>query len=561
MEPGESDVTAADIIITNGRVLTMDDVHPIADAVAITSNNIIAVGSRADIDGLRAKHTRVIDAGGGTVTPGLIEGHIHLFMGAAELDNLDLSGVHGLDALMAAVRRYAAAKPGLRLVFANQVSYTVLGDHVMPTRHDLDRAMPDRPFAMMTYDHHTVFANTRALELAGVLRGAAVPKGAEIVMGSDGLANGELREPGAFRYILALTPTAGRDALGYTEAENPSPAATAAERALDRGIVLRGQKYCAGHGFTSVHNMDGNFYQLELLQEIDAAGDCLVRCQSPFHFKNTFALSRLDEATEMHRRFASERVSSGRVKLFMDGVIESWTALTLQDYPDKPGCFGAPNFSAQEFKDFAVAADRRGLQICVHAIADGAVRRTLDGFAAARTANGARDSRHRVEHIETIHPADLPRLKELGVVASVQPTHAPGVVFPEQPGLSRVRSRDLPYAYAWQSIRDAGARIMFNSDWPVSPINPMLSIKGAMLRKPYRPGDPPQRQTLMQALHGYTTGAAYGEFMEHRKGMLRSGMLADVAVWSADLTKCAPEQLPTVTATTTICNGRVTHES
>jgi len=553
-------VPQADLIVTNARVLTMDPANPRAEAVAVRGNKIVAVGTRADVEALKAKPTRMIDARGGTVTPGLIEGHLHLFMGAAELDNLNLSGVAGLDALTQAVRRYAEGRPALRLVFANQVSYTVLGEAVTPTRHDLDRVSPARPFAMMTYDHHTVYANTRALELAGVLRGAPVPKGSEIVMGADGLATGELIEPGAFRYVLALTPTAGRDALGFTAAEDPDPAPTAAERAIDRALLLRGQKYCASHGFTSAHNMDGNFYQLQLLQEIDADGDCHLRCQSPFHFRNSFALSRLAEATEMHHRYASERVSSGRIKLFMDGVIESWTALTLEDYPDRPGCFGAPNFTAAEFKALAIEADRLGLQISVHAIADGAVRRTLDGYAAARASNGARDSRHRIEHIETIHPADLPRLTALGVVASLQPTHAPGVVFPEQPGLSRIRDRDLPFAYAWATIRAAGAHIMFNSDWPVSPINPMLSAMAAMQRKPYRAGDPEQKQTLMQVLDGYTTGAAYGEHREQSKGMLKAGMLADIAVWSADLERTEPAALPQVAAIATVCDGRITHE-
>jgi predicted amidohydrolase YtcJ len=555
----ETAVTKADLIVTNARVLTMDARFPTADAVAVAGNTILAVGSRAEVEALKSKHTRVIDARAGTVTPGLIEGHIHLFMGAAELDNLNLAGVVGMEGLTPKVRSYAAGRPKLKLVFANQASYTLLGDAVTPTRHDLDRVLPDRPFAMMTYDHHTVYANTKALQLAGVLGGASVPTGSQIVMGKDGLATGELIEPGAFRYILALTPTAGRDALGFTEAADPNPVPTTAERAIDRALMLRGQKYCAAYGFASAHNMDGNFYQLELLEEIDNAGDCHLRCQSPFHFKNTFSLSCLVDAVEMKRRYASERVSSGRIKLFMDGVLESWTALTLEDYPDKPGCFGAPNFEAAEFNALAIEADRLGLQMSVHAIADGAVRRTLDGFSAARAANGPRDARHRIEHIETIHPADLPRLAELGVVASMQPTHAPGVIFPEQPGLSRIRPRDLPYAYAWETIRKTGGHIMFNSDWPVSPIAPMLSIKGAMTRKTFRPGDPAQRQTLMQALAGYTTGAAYGEHMEHKKGMLRPGMLADIAVWSADLERTEPDALTDVTALATVCDGKVTH--
>lgn len=360
---------------------------------------------------------------------------------------------------------------------------------------------------------------------------------------------------------FAPTPTAGRDLAGFTDGEDPSPPPTPAERAIDRDIILRGQKYCAAHGITSVHNMDGNFYQLELLEAIDAEGQAHLRCQMPFHFKNTFPIQRLSEAVEMRRRFRSERVSSGRMKLFMDGVLESWTALTLEDYPDLPGCRGAPNFSPEFFETIAVAADKLGLQMSVHAVGDGAVRRTLDGFQAARHANGARDSRHRIEHIETVHPDDLPRFRALGVIASMQPTHAPGPVFPLQPGLSRVRSEQLPLAYAWSRLRQAGATMMFNSDWPVAPLDPMISFKAALCRKPFAAGMPDQRQTLAELLEGYTRNSAYGEFMEQRKGRLRPGMLADVSVWSADLERTPPQELNCVKAIATICDGRLTHRA
>ena len=493
--------------------------------------------------------------------PGFNESHLHIFMGAGELDNLDLSGVYGFENLKAAILGFAKARPALDLVYANQVSYSVLDPVILPTRHDLDRIIPDRPFAMMCYDHHTVFANTRALERAGVLRGAQVPTGSEIVMGADGLATGELREPGAFRYILALTPTGGRNSLGFTEAAEPNPPPTAAQRTTDRAVLLRGLKHCASFGITSMHNMDGNFYTLELLKEIEEAGDFTARCQSPFHFKNYFDIARLEDASEMHRRYTGERVSSGRVKLFMDGVLESWTALTLEDYPDKPGHFGDPNFTADQFSAIAIEADRRGLQIDVHAIADGAVRRTLDGYEAARAANGPRDSRHRIEHIEMIDPADLPRLKSLGVIASVQPTHCPGPVFPPEPTMTRIRPGKLAHAYAWQSIRETGATICFNSDWPVAPLDPMISIHAALTRKPLSEDQPPQHQTLMDTLKAYTSGGAYAEFMEHRKGMLKPGMLADIVVLSGDIEVAEPEAIKGLKAAVTICDGRVTREA
>ena len=548
----------ADLIITHARGLTMDDAGPRCEAIAIRGNEILALGDNASMLAHRAKHTRVIDAQGATVMPGFNESHLHIFMGAGELDNLDLSGVYGFEKLKAAILGFARQRPELKLVYANQVSYSVFDPVILPTRHDLDRIIADRPFAMMCYDHHTVFANTRALELAGVLRGADVPLGSEIVMGADGLATGELREPGAFRYILALTPTGGRDTLGFTEAAEPTPAPTAAQRVTDRAVLLRGLKHCASFGITSMHNMDGNFYTLELLKEIEEAGDFVARCQSPFHFKNFFGVERLEDASEMHRRFIGERVSSGRVKLFMDGVLESWTALTLKDYPDKPGHFGDPNFTAAEFNAIAIEADRRGLQIDVHAIADGAVRRTLDGYEAARRANDARDSRHRIEHIEIIDPADVPRLAALGVVASLQPTHCPGPVFPPEPTTTRIRKEQLPQSYAWQTIRESGAAICFNSDWPVAPLDPMVSIHAAVTRQPLSPSQSPQRQTLWDVLKGFTAGGAYAEFMEHRKGMLKPGMLADIVVLSGDIETTG--DVREMKAVVTICDGRITHQ-
>lgn len=550
----------ADLIVTNGRVMTMDDANPNAEAVAVKGNEILATGSRKDIEGLQAKHTRIVDAAGKTVMPGLIESHVHIFMGSAELENLDLAPIQGIDNLTAAVRKFAASRPNDKLIYANSVAYNVIGDGIYVTRHDLDKVLPDRPFAMMGADHHTVWANTKALEAAGILQGAPLPTGSEIVMGSDGLAGGELREPGAFKYVLALTRTGGRDAVGFTEGADPSPPPTAKERASDREILRRGMDYCASFGFTTVHNMDGNFYTLELLQELDETGQFAVRCQSPFHMKNFFPLSKLAEADEMRRQFNSERVYSGRVKLFMDGVNESWTAFTLEEYPDKPGCFGEPNFTAEQFNEIAVAVDKRGLQIDVHAIADAAIRRTLDGYEAARKANGKRDSRHRIEHVEVIDPADVGRFKTLGVIASMQPTHAPGAVFPPWPAMSRIRERQLPYAYAWSVMREVSPAMPFASDWPVAPVDPMLSFFAAMTRKPFKSGLSDHRQTLEQCIAGYTKDGAYTEFAEARKGRLKAGMLADIAVMDADLERTDPEAIRHVRAAATICDGKVTFQ-
>jgi len=554
-------MTTADILITNARILTVDPQQPRAEALAISGGSILRVGARDDVLPFKAKHTRVIDAQGKTVIPGIIESHIHLFGGSVELDSLHVNQIKGLQALTDSVREYAGKRPNDRVIVANGGYHTMLSEAGAITRHDLDRVLPDRPLIMICFDHHTVWANTKALEAAGLMKGMALPPGNEIVLGKDGLATGELREAAAFNPVLALTPTGGREWLGMTTGEDPEPAATQAERAMDAAVIRQGLKYCASLGITSIHNMDGNFYQLELLHSLLEAVELIARVEVPFHQKNFFSLDRIDEAVEMRARYQGDMLHSGRVKVFMDGVLESMTALMLDDYPGFPGERGAPLFTAEQFNAVAVKADSHGLQISTHAIGDGGVRRTLDGYEAARKANGARDSRHRIEHIEVISPADIPRLKELGVIASLQPIvglGVPGAIL--EPCLTRIGAK-LPWSYAWQTLRNTGAHVAFSSDWPVSPLDPFLGMQSAMTQKPLAAGCPPQAQSLANALHGFTLGGAYCEFMEGRKGMLRETYLADVVVLDHDLEQTAPEAMGTVKPAVTICGGRVTHEA
>jgi predicted amidohydrolase YtcJ len=553
-EPARS----ADLIVTNGRVLTMDGDMPRAEAVAVSGGRIAAVGTDAEIAALKGPHTKVIDAAGATVIPGFIEAHMHLFSGAAELAHLQLAGLHGFDALRDAVRAYAAGRPGAKMLVGQGADYTVLGDERVTRKH-LDAILPDRPFCMAAPDHHTMWANTKALEAAGVLNGRALGPGNEIVMGEDGLATGELREGEAFGPVLALAGEE-RVRLGLSTGGEPDPTPTAAERAADRDIMRRGLAWCARHGITSVHNMDGNLYQLELLAEIDAEEGLPCRVRIPFHFKNFMDLAMLEKASMMAGRYNSERLSSGTVKVFFDGVLDSWTAVMLEPYADRPGWLGEPLFTPGRFKELAVAIDKRGLQIAVHSIGDGAVRAVLDGYEAARQANGRRDSRHRVEHIEVISAADVPRFRELGAIASMQPTHSPGGTdFPAEPTVSRIGRDRWPLSYAWRTLKDAGAHVVFASDWPVAPIDPIHSIRAAMTREPWAKDDPDQSFSLHEALAAYTVEGAYAEFAENEKGRLKPGFMADLVVLSQDIEQVAPEALDSVRPVTTICAGKVTY--
>ena len=255
----------AELIVCNGRLVSFDPDRPAAEALAVGGGRILAVGTTREVLERRVTATRIVDAAGGTVLPGFTDAHVHLFIGAAELDQLNLAGIEGEAALADAVRGYAASRPDDALVYANGATYGMLGTGRPTTRADLDRVLPDRPFAMMGADHHTGWANTAALERAGLLDTAGPRKGGEGVAGPDGRASGELHESPAFAPVLALTPLGGRELLGYVTGEDPDPPATPAQRAADRAVIARGLRHAAANGITTLHNMDGNVYQLELL--------------------------------------------------------------------------------------------------------------------------------------------------------------------------------------------------------------------------------------------------------------------------------------------------------
>ncbi len=548
----------ADMIITNARVLTMDADRPTAEAVAIVGDKIVAVGDRRSVEVLAGQGTRVIDAEGRTLLPGFVESHMHLFFGGAELTHLQLTGVYGAESLTDKFRTFAASRRDQSLLMAQGADYAML-DHPL-TRHDLDEVIADRPIAMTAYDHHTVWANTAALKAAGLLQGAAMPQGHEVMMGTDGLASGELREFEAFAPVVALGGEE-RAYLGIATGAEPASAPTPAERALDRAMLARGLAHCAAHGVTSIVNMDGNHYTLDLLREMQGAGDLIARVKVPFHFKPQMDLVELDRAEAMTRDFNDDWLTSGFVKMFMDGVMDSGTAYRLDAYPNMPGHHAAPLFSQAAFNRVATEADRRGLQIAVHAIGDGAVRQTIDGYAAARKANGARDSRHRIEHIELIDRADVPRLGELGIVASLQPSHAPGAMdFAAYPALDKVGRGRWADSFLQRTLAEAGVRIAFASDWPVTDVAVLRSVQAALARVPYA-DRAEECLCLSDVLHAYTAGGAWAAHRETLTGRLVPGMAADLVLLGGDIGAVPVAGIGTLGVALTVAGGRITHEN
>ncbi len=551
----------ADLIILDGSVLTMDDEAPRAEAVAVANGKIVAVGSNAEIEPWIGPDTRVIKARGGTVLPGFVEAHMHLFGGGSQLSHLDLTGVLGFEQASEAVRNYASKNPKAKLLTCKMASYMMLGDGIRLDRHHLDRILSDRPLAFISFDNHTMWSNTLALEKAGLLHGLKLSPGNAVIMGDDGLANGELNEAEAYGPLLEFGGL-HRAMLGLTTGGEPDPKPTGDEFASDVRMVKDALKWCARHGITSIHNMDGNLYTFEILEEIQRDGDLLCRVKVPFHYKNFMELGDLKKASAMTARYDTEWLSCGLVKMFYDGVLDGHTAYMLDGYGDQPEFQGEPLFTQDQFNEVAIEADRLGLQIAVHAVGSGAVHSVLNGYEAAVRANGPRDSRHRLEHIEVIHPDDLPRIADLGAIASVQPPHPPGMMgTPLEPTLTVVGQERWQYFYAFRTIKETGAHVVFASDWPVADLNVMRGVHASIVRAPYLPHLPDQRFTLHEALRGYTVEGAYAEHAENLKGKLKAGMLADIVVLSADVEAVPTSDIPSIRSMVTICGGRITFET
>lgn len=546
-----------EMIVTGAKVLTMDAGQPRAEAVAVAGGRIVAVGSDAEVMALAGPDTRVIEAQGRSLLPGFVESHLHLVLGGAELGHLYIGGQHGLAAMRAAFLRYAEKYPDRPLLMAQGADYAML-DHQV-TRHDLDAIIADRPIAMTAHDHHTVWANTAALEAAGILHGLATPHGHEVVMGADGLATGELREFEAFAPVIALGGEA-RLNLGIATGGEPDPWPGAAERAIDKDKIEAGLRHCASHGITSMVNMDGNLYTLTLLAEMRAEGRLTARVKVPFHMKPHMDVAELARAEEMTRAHDDEWLSCRFVKMFMDGVVDTRTAYMLNDYPDTPGHRSEPLFAPDRFAALATEIDRRGWQMAVHCIGDGAVRTVIDGYEAAARANGPRDSRHRIEHIELIDRADVPRLGALGIVASLQPPHPPGAMdFPLAPTLDRLGRARWKDAYLWRDLAMAGAPIAYASDWPVTDVSVMRGLQAALTRAPYAEDCTDQRLGLMESLHAYTAGGAWAAHMDSFTGRIAAGMAADLVLIDGDVETLAPDAFGATPIALTVCGGRVTH--
>jgi predicted amidohydrolase YtcJ len=527
---------SADFIFTNASVFTSDESKPGAEAVAVKGNRILYVGDRAGVEAFRGENTRVIDGQGHTLTPGFIDTHVHLLWGSIWMGNAQLQEVRTKEDLRNVLTEFAEQNRTNPWVVGRGIKYSIVS-----TRQELDEIIADRPVYVGAFDGHTGWANTKALEMAGILHedGRELVNGI-IVRDERGLATGELREGDAMRAVMDLVPVPDANR----------------KRELLKLAIREFNKT----GITSVHNMNGDMEELMAYAALEDSGEMNLRVYVPYHVKPEATEDMLREAAEM-ASVKMDYVRGGAAKFFMDGVWESYTAYNVHPYADNPDAKVEPIFSLEHFTRMASLCDRMGLQIAVHCCGDGAVRQALDGYEAVQKLNGRRDSRHRVEHIEVCQPEDMPRFKELGVIASMQTSHAPFSREEDMVWTKRTGPQRWNYSFPWRSLKNAGARLSLGSDWTVAPFNPMVNIYVALNRKKYDESNLDQRLTLEECILGYTRDAAYTEFMENEKGQIKEGYLADLVLFSDDLFQVQPEEITSARPVLTMVDGRIVFEA
>ena len=525
----------ADMIITNARVFTSDESNPYAEAVATKGNRIIYVGNAKGVDAYKGSSTRVIDGQERTLTAGFIDSHVHLLSGAIWMGTAQLRETTTKEDLRKALLKFTDENKTDLWVVGRGIRYNVIS-----TRQDLDAIIDDRPIYVESFDGHTSWVNTKALEMAGILHddGREIKNGM-IVCDGNGLATGELRESEAMDAVHHLIPVPD---------ENRT-------RELLKLAVREFNKA----GITSVHNMNGDMKDLMSYAALEDAGEMSLRVYVPYHVKPEATEADLNEALEM-TQVHMDYVRAGVVKFFMDGVWESYTAYNIHPYADNTEAKPEPIFTLEHFIQLASRCDKMGLQIAVHCCGDGAVRQTLDGYEAIQNINGRRDSRHRIEHIEVCQPEDMPRFKELGVIASMQTSHAPFSREHDITWTDRTGPQRWAYAFPWRSLKNTGATLAFGSDWTVAPFDPIYNMNFALNRKTYDDSCTDQRLTLEECILGYTRDAAYTEFMEHEKGQVKKGYLADLVLFSHDLFALPPEEITRAKAVLTIMDGKFVFE-
>jgi predicted amidohydrolase YtcJ len=536
----------ADLVIINGKVLTIDKDKPVSEAIAIKGDIIIAVGSTTKISQLVDKDvTKVIDAGGRLVIPGFNDAHVHF--GPLDPDYIELRYTTDPSLITEKVKAQVARSERGVLIRGGHWEHEMFVDKKWPNKELLDKVSPDNPVILHRADGHSVLVNSFVLKASGITKTSADPFGGEIQKDPvTGEPTGILKESAE-----ALIKTGETMAQRTAEEEKTR---------LWQGYLLI-LKEARELGVTSVQ-IPGSA-DFKVYQKLQQEGELTTRIDIGKSLTADTLL--LKKYLELEKQFPTDGnwIRFGYLKAFIDGTIGSGTALMFEPFTDNPSTSGLARMPYEEFENMVVTADKMGFQIGVHAIGDKGNNWTLNAYEKALQTNGKRDSRHRDEHAQTLLLSDIPRFAQLGVIASMQPTHC---ISDKKFCEKRIGSERTKGAYAWKSLVDAGAMLAFGTDYQVEPLNPMEGLYAAVTRKDRlgEEGDgwfPGQKVTMEEAIKYYTLGSAYAQFMENRKGMIKPGYLADIVITDKDLLTIPENEIMKTKVDYTITGGKVVYES
>jgi len=510
----------ADLLILGAPVWTADPARPWADAVAVRAGRVAAVGPETALADLRGPSTRVLRLDGGLVLPGFQDAHVHTAAGGLELARCDLHEVEPGE-YAATVARYAAGHPDAAWVLGGGWVMDAFGTEG-PRLATLDAVVADRPVLLESTDGHRAWVNGRALELAGITRATPDPPRGRIERDAAGQPTGALHEA----------------AMSLVADHAPRP-----DQAEWQAAIERGQAHLHRLGITAWQDAAVAPEMLAAYRAVAERGRLSGRAVAALRWEPDQGLEQLPGLVQRRQRGTLGRLRAGAVKIFADGVFENRTAAVLAPYLDgdgRPtGDHGIGMLAADELAAVVTALDGEGFDVHVHAIGDRAVRDALDAFAAAAAANGRRDARHQIAHLQLVHPDDRHRFRRLGVVANAQPYWSCLDGYMRELTLPFLDPERAGWQYPWASLRRAGAVLAFGSDWTVSTANPLEEIEVAVRR--IAPDDPDgqvflpdERVDLPTALDAFTTGSAYALRLEAETGSVTPGKLADLAVLDRD---------------------------
>lgn len=538
---------APDLVLINGKIWTgVDSVF--AEAVAVKANKIVAVGTSDEIRDLADDKTKVIDLNGKLATAGFNDAHIHFLSGSLELSQVNLSGSQTPADVAAKVNAFYKAHPSLPWVTGRGWQYTTFANG-LPDAESLKEITNDVPVVITAYDGHSAWANSKALKLAGIDRNTLYTGFGEIVKDKNGVPTGTLRES-AMSLVKKIVPKPSRQ---------------------EKLAALRdGLKLAASLGITSIQNANGTEEDLSLYIELLTNGELTLRYAAAFSVNETTTDADVARFTQLKDSVGAgnSMIRADAIKFMIDGVIESHTAYMLQPYADikanDPLALGQLAVPIEKYQYLVSALDKNSFRIYTHAIGDKGVREALNAYENAIKVNGKRDSRHRVEHIETVSPEDIPRFGQLGVMPSMEPIHAdPGTIDVWSKAIGEERLR---WSFVWAEMLKQNAYLVYSSDWPACiDINPIRGLHVAVNRKtpeglPEGGWIAEQKIPIAQALKAYTSAGAYSSFEENLKGQIRVGQLADIVVFSQDLFTIDPMKTHEAKVMLTVFDGKIIYD-